>query len=735
MAGRSASIQVRILGDSTGLGGALKTAETKLAGFQGKMEAAGAKMRNVGQTMSLGLTLPIVGALGLGVKWAGELEDAQAATEQVFGAMASSMDTWANGAAKAFGLSKGEALEWSNQIGIRLTEIGGLSDEAAAKQAQNLTQLAGDMASFFGGTTADAATAINSALTGEFEPLKRYGVIINDTLLKAELLALTGEKVTGTLTGQQKQMATLSLITKGTTTVQGDYARNADGATNAQRTMTASLKDAATALGTILLPYVTKAVQFVTGLIDKFQALSPTVQKVIVVVALMAAALGPIIYIAGAVATAIGFIASPVGLVVVAIAALVAGLVALYRGNEGFRTWINSIASILKDKLASAFETIVGGFRAFAAAWSANDGDVTSSGFPGFMERLANQLRDIADVVLPALGAAWQWITTVALPAILPVLEELGLFFAALANRVSTTASWIVDHIDEAVRLVTAAFRFLQPVLSVVWNLISSQVSAAITFVRGVIQTVTALIKGDWSGVWNGIRTILAGVWAGIRGIVAAAIGFLRVVISAGLAAIRAVFVAVWNGIRSATSSAFGAVTGLIGGAMNTARSVVSGAISGIGGMFRGLVGTVSGALGGLAGAVSAPFRAAGSAIKAAWNSTIGGKGISIPDIPGLPGRGKRFEIPRLHTGGVFQAGGAVEGLALLKSGETVRTRQQEAALSTRLAGTSSSPSVVVHLEGAIVAGRDAERWLIQTIETAVAKGAQMPRLRRSLAS
>jgi phage-related protein len=731
MAGKSASISDPDPRRRVGISRALKSTETKLAGFSAKMEAAGAKMRNVGQSMSLGLTLPIVGALGLGVKWAGELEDAQAATEQVFGSMSATMDRWADGAAKAFGLSKGEALEWSNQIGIRLTEIGGLTDEAAAKQAQNLTQLAGDMASFFGGTTADAATAINSALTGEFEPLKRYGVIINDTSLKAELLALTGEKVTGTLTGQQKQMATLSLITKGTTKVQGDYARNADGATNAQRTMTASLKDAATGLGTILLPYITKAVQFLTALVDKFQALSGPVQRVIVVVALLAAALGPVIYIAGAVATAIGFIASPVGLVVAAIAALIAGLVMLYRGNDGFRAWIDNVASILRDKLLGAFNLIAGGVRAFAAAWSANDGDVTSSGFPGFMERLANQLRDIADVVIPALGRAWAWITGTALPAIRPVVADAIEMFAALANRVSTTASWIVDNIDEAVQIVAAVFRWLEPVIRVVWTAISAQVRAAITFVRGVIQTVTALLRGDWSAVWEGIRTILAGVWQGILGIVSAAVGFLRLIVSGALSAIAAVFSGVWNGIRSATSAAFGAVAGVISGAMSSARGAVSSAIDGIGSLFRGVRSTVSSALSGLADVVSAPFRAAGAAIKSAWNSTIGGKGITIPDIPGLPGRGKRYEIPRLHTGGTFRAPGDVEGLALLKNGETVRTRQQEAAL--RASSSSSSPSVVVHLEGAVIAGRDAERWLVETIETAVARGIQMPKLKTAL--
>jgi hypothetical protein len=49
------------------------------------------------------------------------------------------------------------------------------------------------------------------------------------------------------------------------------------------------------------------------------------------------------------------------------------------------------------------------------------------------------------------------------------------------------------------------------------------------------------------------------------------------------------------------------------------------------------------------------------------------------------------------------------------------------------LVGASSSPSVVVHLEGAVIAGRDAERWLVETIETAVARGIQMPKLKTAL--
>lgn len=49
--------------------------------------------------------------------------------------------------------------------------------------------------------------------------------------------------------------------------------------------------------------------------------------------------------------------------------------------------------------VGNVFKEMRGGVIAFGAAWRANDGDITSSGFPGFMERLANATRPVADAL------------------------------------------------------------------------------------------------------------------------------------------------------------------------------------------------------------------------------------------------------------------------------------------------------------------------------------------------
>jgi phage-related protein len=594
-------------------------------------------------------------------------------------------------------MAKGDALEWANQVGIRLRGISKMTENEAAGWSQNLVQLAGDMASFFGGSVEEAATAINSALTGEFEPIKRYGVIINDAALKAKLFALTGEDVKGTLTAQQKQQATLALLMEQTSLVQGDYARNADGATNAQRTMTASLKDAATTLGSILLPYVTKGVQFVTKLVKSFQNMSPTLQKVVVIGALVAAALGPLIYILGMVATAIGFIATPVGLVVAAIAGLVAAFVYFYKTNESFRSWVQDVVAVVRKKLAAAFDFV-------------------------------------RNTVIPALGNAFTWIKDEVIPKVVSAFETIVSKVQSVAstirsvwdtvwNVVSSFIGWLSEHVgpvfSDLVGLISAAMSKLVPIVRVGWTIITTVIRAAIGFITSLIRSAVGVIAPIWSALWNIIRSVAAAVWGAIRGIIEGALRIISGVIRVVTGAIRGDWSKAWDGVKR-----------IVSGAWDVIKSIVRGGVDTLASLFRGIPGLLSGALKGLARLVSAPFRAMGDAIRSAWNNTIGGKGFSIPDIPGIPGRGTRVEIPRLHSGGIFRPGmGAREGLALLERGETVLTAAQAAAVRNGLTSAGAPTEVHVHFHGPVA--RDSERWIVETIERAVANGHQVPRLKK----
>ena len=71
------------------------------------------------------------------------MQDAMGATDQIFKSASDSMKKWADSLDSFYGIAEGEALEYANMMGSMLQNIGGLTEEEAAKQAQTLVKLAG----------------------------------------------------------------------------------------------------------------------------------------------------------------------------------------------------------------------------------------------------------------------------------------------------------------------------------------------------------------------------------------------------------------------------------------------------------------------------------------------------------------------------------------------------------------------------------------------------------------
>ena len=132
----------------------------------------------------------------------------------------------------------------------------GMTDEAALQMSKSITQLAYDMASFYNLEVEDAFRKLQAGITGEVEPLKRLGIVVNETMTKEYALRQGWIKQGETLSEIGKVHARFGAIVEQTRTAQGDLARTQDSTTNITRSLNAQWTESKIILGEALLPAV-----------------------------------------------------------------------------------------------------------------------------------------------------------------------------------------------------------------------------------------------------------------------------------------------------------------------------------------------------------------------------------------------------------------------------------------------------------------------------------------------
>lgn len=255
MAGKSI-INVLINGDTKGLTGALDDAGGRISAFAG---AAVKKLAVFGA--AVGAASVVLGKKAIDA--ASDLQEVTSKTDVIFGEAADSVKLFAFAAATALGQSQTEALNAATTFGT-FGKAAGLQGKALGTFSTDLTGLASDLASFSNTTPEQAIQAIGAALRGESEPIRQYGVLLDDATLKARAAALGIYEGNGALTAQQKILAAQAEIFAQTTDAQGDFARTSEGVANQQRILAAQFENVKARLGTQLLPVFAKVLGFIS---------------------------------------------------------------------------------------------------------------------------------------------------------------------------------------------------------------------------------------------------------------------------------------------------------------------------------------------------------------------------------------------------------------------------------------------------------------------------------------
>jgi hypothetical protein len=281
-----------------------------------------------GKSLSTFVTLPILGAMGASIKLASDMNETVSKTGVVFKKGTQEVLNWSDKTLKSIGLAKGTALDMAAVYGDMGTAMG-LSGAEAQKMAMDLVNLTGDMASFKNMRPDEIHIALTGAYTGETEALKRLGIVMTVANLEAFALSTGIKKTYKEMTQSEKIQLRYNYIMKASKNSIGDFERTQASASNQMRIFTEGLKESGARMGTLVLPFFTKAVNTLNRLLDAFSKLSEPMQKVSIFLALLAAGVGPLLIVTGSLVGAIGSIITVVGVLSPHITGIIVGLSAI----------------------------------------------------------------------------------------------------------------------------------------------------------------------------------------------------------------------------------------------------------------------------------------------------------------------------------------------------------------------------------------------------------------------
>lgn len=446
-------------------------------------------------------------------------------------------------------------------------------------------------------------------------------------------------------------------------------------------------------LGEILLPIIQNICNSLSSFVNWLTNLSPTMQKVILVVIALVAAIAPLLITIGKMVSSIGTImtlapklvsmfgtikTSLSGLfsfiaahpIILIITAIIAAVVLLWNKCEWFRNLVIGLFETIKNALITVWNNI-------KAVW-----DFVQPYFVALWEGIKASLQPVIEAVIGAFQAAWEFIKTIwdiVQPYFAALWEAIKTVFSVVSTVLGTywSAAWQVikavwdivvqyfSTIWENIKIVFSVvatvlggfFQTAWTAIKAVWDNVVGFFAAIFNSIKGIFSAVTAVLHGDFSGAWEAIKGVVGtwisyfqNVWNNIKNVFASVGDFFK-----------NSFQAAWNGIKSIFSN----VGGFFQNIWNTIKN-----------MFTNIGTTIGNAIGGaFKNVVNSIINFAENTI----NKFIRAINVAIDVINAIPGvnisRLNELHIPRLKVG---MANVPYDDyLALLHKGERVLTAKE----------------------------------------------------------
>jgi len=205
------------------------------------------------------------------VRSASNLTESINAVNVVFGKAAKTILNFGKNAKRSVGLANSEFNQMSTVTGALLKDTGKPLEEVAQITIA-LTKRAADLASVYNTDVKDALSAINQAIRGETEAIRRYAGDVTDATIKGFLLAKGINRTVKSLTEQEKRLFRVAVLLEQTKVVQGDFVKTSEEAANAGRILGAIWENYKAIVAAGLLPVLGKLAAKLQNMIDSGRA-------------------------------------------------------------------------------------------------------------------------------------------------------------------------------------------------------------------------------------------------------------------------------------------------------------------------------------------------------------------------------------------------------------------------------------------------------------------------------
>lgn len=190
-----------------------------------------------------------------------DLEEVQNVVDVTFETMSDSVNQFAKDAKKSAGLSEKMAKQYVGTFGA-MADSFGFTELEAYEMSTALTQLTGDVASFYNLSQDEAMNKLEGVFTGETEAIKELGVVMTQAALDNYALANGLSKTTSEMTEQEKVALRYQFVMDQLSAASGDFVRTQDSWANQSKVLALQWESFMATIGSGLIDVLLPGVQF-----------------------------------------------------------------------------------------------------------------------------------------------------------------------------------------------------------------------------------------------------------------------------------------------------------------------------------------------------------------------------------------------------------------------------------------------------------------------------------------